>query len=69
MRDSARRQGMTLSEWVRTTLREARRSEPRGDLDGKLRAVHDAARHDFATADIDTMLAEIEHGYRAPVPE
>ncbi|MGI8594290.1 MAG: antitoxin [Solirubrobacteraceae bacterium] len=69
MREVARRQGMTLSEWVRTTLREARRSEPRGDLGGKLRAVRDAARHDFPTADIDAMLAEIEHGYHVPVLE
>ncbi len=69
MREVARGQGMTLSEWVRTTLREARRSEPRGDLEGKLRAVRDAARHDFPTADIDVMLAEIEQGYRAPAPE
>ena len=65
----ARDQGMTLSEWVRGALREARRSEPRGDLEGKLRAVRHAARHGFPTADIDAMLGEIEHGYRGPPPQ
>lgn len=69
MQEVARGQGMTLSEWVRRTLREARRSEPHGDLEAKLRALRDATRHDFPTADIDAMLAEIEHGYRAPAPE
>ena len=69
MREVARDQGMTLSEWVRRTLREARRSEPRGDLEGKLRAVRHAARHGFPTADIDVMLGEIEHGYRGAAPE
>jgi hypothetical protein len=69
MRELARGQGMTLSEWVRRTLREARESEPRGDLEGKLRTVREATRHDFPTADIDVMLAEIEQGYRAPAPE
>jgi hypothetical protein len=69
LRESARRQGVPVSEWVRRALREARRREPRGDIETKLRAIRTAARHELPTADIDEMLAEIERGYTAPVPE
>jgi transposase-like protein len=64
LREVARRHGVTVSEWVRRTLREARRREPAGDLGAKLATVRAAARHEFPTADIDQMLAEIERGYR-----
>lgn len=69
LREAARRQGVPVSEWVRQALREARRREPRGDLESKLRAVRAATRHEFPTADIDAMLAEIEQGYAASAPE
>lgn len=69
LREAARRQGLPVSEWVRRALREARRREPRGDIASKLGAVRAAARHELPTADIDEMLAEIEQGYGAPVPE
>jgi hypothetical protein len=69
LRDAARREQMPVSEWVRRTLREARRNEPQGGIDGKLRAVRAAARHSFPTADIDEMLAEVERGYAGPSPE
>lgn len=65
LRAAAREQGVPVAEWVRRALRDARRREPRGDLDGKLRAVRAATRHEFPTADIDVMLAEIEQGYTA----
>lgn len=60
---AARRLRITVSEWVRQTLRRGRRSEPIVDADRKLDAVRAAARHDFPTADIDAMLGEIERGY------
>jgi hypothetical protein len=41
----------------------ARRREPVGDSGKKLDVVRAATRHSYPTADIDTMLAEIEHGY------
>ncbi len=59
----ARRQRMSVSEWVRQTLRRGRRSEPVQDAERKLSAVRAASRHEFPTADIDAMLAEIERGY------
>ena len=69
LRDAASREGLPVSEWVRRTLREARRRTPHGDVDNKLRAVRTAARHEGPTADIDDMLAEIEQGYGRRLPE
>ena len=62
----ARRHRMTVSDWVRRTLREAREREPGGDLDTKLRAIRTAVRHDFPVPDIEQMLEETERGYLDP---
>ena len=56
-------EGMTLSEWVRQTLRRALRARPAVSRERKLEAVRAAGRHAFPTADVDRMLAEIERGY------
>lgn len=58
----ARRQRMTMSEWVRQSLRECRRDEPAGDAVRKLGAVREAAEHAYPTAGIEQMLEEIEAG-------
>lgn len=63
IRRAARRDRLTVSEWVRRCLREARRRQPGRDSGRKLQAIRAAARHAFPTADIDQMLAEIESGY------
>lgn len=63
LRRVARAHRMTVAEWVRQTLRAARRREPLGDTAQKLAAIRTAATHDFPTADIDEMLADIERGY------
>ena len=60
---AARSRRMSIAEWVRQALSLARRSEPQGDVEKKLQVVRAAAKHDFPTADIDTLLAEIEQGY------
>lgn len=57
----ARSRRMTVAEWVRQALRKARNDHP-GSIDAKLRAIADASRHEFPTADIDVMLKEIESG-------
>ncbi len=62
IREAARRHGMTVSEWARTALREARRTETSGDADRKLAAIRAADRYAYPTADIDQMLAEVERG-------
>jgi hypothetical protein len=59
----ARAHRMTVAEWVRQTLRAARRQEPLGDGVNKLKAIRTAARHAFPTAEIDEMLGDIERGY------
>lgn len=63
IRAVARRHRMTVAEWVRQALRAARRDEPASDPQRKLRAVREAARGSYPTADIDQLLNEIEHGY------
>ena len=69
VQEAASREGIPVSEWVRRALRDARRREPRGGLDEKVRAIRTAAGHSFPTADIDEMLGEIERGYLAKTPE
>jgi hypothetical protein len=64
---AAREAGVSLSEWVRGTLRAAEREVAMGDVDAKLSAVRDALRHDFPAPDVDIMLEEIEQGYRGTV--
>ncbi len=59
----ARAQRMTVAEWVRGTLRAARKREPGGDVGRKLDVVRASARYAFPTADVPQMLAEIERGY------
>ena len=63
IRRTARRRRMTVAEWVRTSLREARREEPRSDIGTKLASLERALQHDFPTADIHQILSEIEQGY------
>lgn len=63
VRAAAKKRGVPVSEWVREALRSSRLREPEGSVDSKVRAVRAAARHEFPTADIDAMLAQIEHGY------
>lgn len=58
---SARRNRMTVAEWVRQALRRARHDHS-ATVEAKLAAVAEAARHEFPTADIDVMLREIDAG-------
>ena len=69
LRAAARQRGIPVSEWVREALRRAHKQEPGGDIQTRLRAVRTAARHEFPTADIDDMLAEVERGYAGSAPE
>ena len=59
----ARARHMTIAEWVRRALTAARKYEPLGEAGRKLDMIREAARGS-PTADIGTMLAEIEAGYR-----
>lgn len=62
---AARSRQMSTAEWVRQALAMARSRESSADPGKRLAAVRAAARHEFPTADIDAMLAEIEAGFTA----
>ena len=64
IRRLARRERLTVGEWVRRMLREARSRQPVHEPQLKLKAVRKAAKYSFPTADVEQMLAEIERGYR-----
>lgn len=58
------REGVSVSEWVRRSLREARRRHTTGDVEQRLATIRAASAHQFPAPDIDQMLEEIERGYR-----
>ena len=60
----AKRDRLTVGEWVRRALLEARASRPVTDPETKIAAVRRAATYAFPTADVEQMLREIEHGYK-----
>ena len=57
--------GLTLSGWVRQTLRRAQKDVSTGDVQAKLAAIERAFAHRGVgpAPDIDQMNAEIEQGY------
>ena len=64
---AARTRHMSVAEWVRRALSDARRRQPTGSVTKKLEAIRHAAQYQFPTADIDKMLREIEAGYVSEV--
>ena len=66
IRRAARRNRMTVAEWVRQALRRARQAEPAGSPRAKLAVVREAARGEYPIADLPRMLEDIERGYRTP---
>jgi tellurite resistance protein len=63
IRQIAERERMTVAEWVRQTLRAARKERSRISPETKLEATRKAAEHAFPVSGIDGMLEEIERGY------
>ena len=63
VRAAARRRRLTISEYVRQTLREARDAEPGGSPERKLAVVQEAAAHAYPTADPEVMEEQITRGY------
>ena len=64
---AARLRRVSVAEWVRQALVQARKNEPSREAASKLEIIRAAARMDFPTADIDRMLEEIEQGYGSGV--
>ena len=60
----AKRERLTVGEWVRRALRDARASRPAIDPETRLKAVRRGAKYSFPTADMERMLSEIERGYQ-----
>ena len=58
----AKVRGLTVSEWVRQTLRQAAAGEPALDRGRKLAAIRLGATCAFPIADVGTMLADSERG-------
>ena len=64
---AARLRRVSIAEWVRQALVQARRSEPGREAASKLDVLRVAARMEFPTGNIDHMLEEIERGYGSGV--
>jgi hypothetical protein len=60
----AKRESLTVAEWVRRALRKARKNRPVIEP-AKLNAVRRAVKYSFPTADIDQMLSEVGRGYES----
>jgi hypothetical protein len=65
IRRIATQEGLTVAEWVRRALSEARRRKSGEPAPAKHEAIRAALEHSFPTADIEEMLSEIERGYTA----
>jgi hypothetical protein len=63
IQSAAEREDMSLSEWVRKALREARGKAPARSKEEKLEAIRIASTHSFPAGSIEQMLQEIERGY------
>lgn len=63
LRTMAQEDGVTVSEWVRQAIRQARRPRGGDDRGRRVAAIEAAHRHAFPTGDIEDVLAEIERGY------
>jgi hypothetical protein len=63
IRAAARRHRLTVSEYVRQALRDARREEPGAGTARKLTVVREASEHAYPTADPEAVEREIVDGY------
>lgn len=66
---AARREGETVSGWVRQALRDARRTQPQTRLDEKLALLRASRAMDGPTGDIEQLLEQTSHGYLYELPE
>lgn len=63
IRRAARRRRLSVAEWVRSALRQARVSDAGRPASERLRALRAGTKHAYPTGSIDEMLADIERGY------
>ena len=60
----AQSQNIPIEEWVRQGLHLALHSQSSKSIDEKLAAIRAAMKYEFPVGDIDSMLNEIERGYK-----
>lgn len=63
---AAKAKRLTMADYVRQLLHKEARQISLQDPDEKLAAIRGAFEHSFPTADIESMLHEIEKGYLEP---
>jgi hypothetical protein len=63
IRRVASQQRMTVAEWVRQALREARSGVSIAPVEEKLLVVREASAFSYPSPDVEQMNAEIERGY------
>lgn len=63
IRRLAEQENLSVGEWVRRTLRDARARQSLREPGLKLKALRKAAACSYPVADLDQMLGEIEKGY------
>jgi hypothetical protein len=68
VRAAARRHRLTVSEYVRQTLRNAGQDMPASDTGGKLLVVREAAAHAYPTGEPEVIDREIAQGYLEGTP-
>jgi len=68
VRAAARRSRLTVSEYVRQTLRDAGQDEPASEAAEKLLVVREAAAHAYPTGAPDKIEREITKGYLKGAP-
>lgn len=63
IKEVAAQQRMTVAEWVRQALREARSGVSTTPVEKKLLVVREASAFSYPSADVERMNEEIERGY------
>ena len=63
MLNTARKNGMSVSRWIREALSTDLQVEAESEMNRKLEAIRIAASYEFPTGSIERMLADIEKGY------
>lgn len=68
IQSAARRQRMTVAEWVRQGLRKVRAGESSKTVEERLEVVERASGYNFPSGDIDQILADIDRGRSSGLP-
>lgn len=68
LRAVAKAHRMTVADWVRQALRQARGAGSAYEAGRKLALIREAARHAYPTAELDDLLRVIERGYLEALP-